>query len=119
MTARRRPNNAANTQATCRVDGRPILSGGSKADQLCARCYQRARRGSALTTTALKLPPGEGADLPPVRVSRRGLAMVERLAQAEGVTLTEWLRAAVSERAKRQGGTEALWTEQVAKKGRT
>lgn len=84
----------------CSVCGAPIRSGGARG--LCARCYQRERRGLPPSTEPDKAPAGEG-DRVTFRLDRALKETVRKLAKREGIAESDWYRAAVESRLRQAG----------------
>lgn len=82
----------------CKVCGAEVKAGGAKG--MCARCYQRDRRGLPPAPKMGRAAPGEGDRLS-FRLTREQKVAVTELAEREGATVADWCREAVAERIAR------------------
>lgn len=79
------------SETNCTNCGRRAGTGGAKG--LCGRCYQHARRHEGELPSA-ELRHEELPERVTVRLDGELLRQARRLARAEGVTLSTWLRHA-------------------------
>jgi uncharacterized protein (DUF1778 family) len=64
---------------------------------LCAKCYQRDRRGLPPAADPERAPAGE-ADRVSLRLDKATRTLAKRAAKAAGMTETDWYRKTITER---------------------